>query len=362
VPVGLERAHGRVLAVDARAAAAVPPVDVSAVDGWAVAGEGPWRVLGAADLVGDRLGLGSATVVATGAPVPRGAQAVVRTEHGRVEDGLLRAPSPRPGADVRPRGEEMSAGEVVLARGTVLRPVALGLVAAAGLDSVHVVVAPRAALLVTGEELVVTGPSRPGRTRDSLSHVLPDLLVALGADLGPDLARTSTLGDDPAALADVLAGPYRATLDVVVVSGGTARGRGDHLRRVLGEVRARVVVDGVDVRPGAPALVATVPDGPVVVGLPGNPAAAVAATLLLVRPLLEGWLGVPGSEPEPVRLAGEVPAGPWPRLLPARLDVATGTVHPLAHAGAAMLRGLAAADGMVLVERGGAARWVPLPL
>ncbi|WP_336921732.1 molybdopterin-binding protein [Aquipuribacter sp. SD81] len=367
VPVALERAHGRVLAVEVRAAGAVPPVDVAAVDGWAVAGAGPWRVLGAAEVVGDVLPPGAATVVVTGAPLPRGADRVVRDVDGSVSREASDVPvltlGRSTGRDhVRPRGQEMAAGEVVLPRGTVLRPLALGLAAAAGVDAVHVVVPPRTALLVTGEGLVGTGPSRPARTRDSLTHVLPDLLVALGADLGHDLARTSRLGDDPDALADVLSGPYRSTVDVVVVSGGTGRGRGDHLRRVLGQVGAHVVVDGLDVRPGGSALLAAVPDGPVVVGLPGEPAGAVLATVLLAGPLLAGWLGAPVADLSPVRLAGEVPAGPWPCALPAALDLATGAARPLAHARAGMLRGLAACDGLVVVGAGGAARWLPLPV
>lgn len=356
VPVALERALGRVLTVDVHAASHLPVEDSSAVDGWAVAGAGPWQLVPPAQGV---VRPGQACPVSTGAPMPRGAEASVRLEAGVVDMGRLHAPDPPAGRDVRLRGEELRAGQVVLRRGTVLSPVRLGLVAASGADTVHVVVEPRAVLLVTGDELTASGAPRAGRARDSLSHVLPPLLH----DLGADVVRSAQAGDDAEILRDVFAGPYRSTVDLVVTTGGTGRGPSDQVRRVLREVGARTVVDGLDVRPGATVVLAVVPDGPVVLALPGNPLAAVAALLCLLSPLLDGWLGRPD-----VPLVGVVPppgGGGAPtsgtRLLPARLLPGRADAVPTGHHGAGMLRGLADADGFVVLGADGRSRWLPLP-
>ncbi|MFC5381468.1 molybdopterin-binding protein [Aquipuribacter nitratireducens] len=276
------------------------------------------------------------------ARVPRHVPVALDRAHGRVLAVDVRDPT----------------GHVVVPRGSRLGPLAVGAAAAAGADAVHVVVPPRVALLVTGDGLLAAGASRGGRTRDVLSHVLPDLLVALGGDLGPGEAGVASTGADGAAVLDAVAGPYRGTVDVLVTTGGTGGGAEDRLRGVLRRVRARLVVPGVDVEPGGSALVAAVPDGPLVVGLPGRPVAAVALGLLLAGPLLGGWLGVPDAGLAEVALAGQVTAGPWPRVLPARLDVAQGRVEAR-DPGAV---GLAGATGVVVVGRGGAARWVPLPV
>lgn len=353
-PTGLQRALGAVLAAEVRAIAHVPAADVSAMDGWAVSGQGPWRLVPAQV---QQLAGAEAAPVSTGMPVPRGAGAVVRLEHGQVDAGRLWAPEPVAGADVRAKGEEVRAGEVVLARGTVLTHARLGLAAAVGADSVRTVVAPRAVLLVTGDELVESGPPRPGRVRDSLSHVLPGMVGWLGADLD----RVARCGDDAATLRDVFAGPYRSTVELVVTTGGTASGAADHVRRSLRDVGATLVADGIAARPGGPTLLAVVPDGPVVLALPGNPLAAVAGLMTLGTALLGGWLGVTDERLTEVRAPGVQPHPGATRLLPARLDLAAGTAAPTGHHGPGMLRGLAGATGLLVVDPSGLTRWLPLP-
>lgn len=355
VPVALERALGRVLAVDVHAASHVPAVDSSAVDGWAVAGPGPWRLVAPVAAV---VRSGQACAVATGAPLPRGGEAMVRLEDALVEQGRVHAPQPAPRRDVRLRGEELRAGQVVLARGSVLTPARVGLAATSGADTVHVVVEPRAVLLVTGDELTGSGAARAGRARDSLSHVLPPLLH----DLGADVVRTARAGDDAETLRDVFAGPYRSIVDLVVTTGGTGHGPSDLVRQALRDVGARTVVDGLDVRPGAPAVLAVVPDGPVVLALPGNPLAAVAAMACLLGPLLDGWLGRP-DDPlvGVVPPAGVVAAASGTSLVPARLLPGRADAVPTGHDGAGMLRGLADAHGFVALGADGRSRWLPLP-
>ncbi len=344
--VPLEQAAGAVLGADVVARTDLPPADTSAMDGWAVAGPGPWRVRGellAGDLAAP-LAPGTAVAIATGAWVPAGADGVLRREHGRVDGDLLEV---RPGAsgepsrDVRRAGRECRAGDVVLPAGTVLTPAAVGLLAAAGADVVPV---RRAAVdvLVLGDELLSSGPAREGRVRDALGPMLAAWLPALGVRLS---ARRH-VPDRPGALEQALAG---CTGDLVVTTGSTARGPVDHLHAALASLGARLLVDGVAVRPGHPQLLAALPDGRPLAGLPGNPLAAATAVLTLVEPVIGCLHGVAPRASRYVRLAESVPAGgDATRLVPVRAG------RPVLFAGPAMLRGLAVADGVAVVPPGGA--------
>ncbi|RJK97499.1 molybdopterin-binding protein [Vallicoccus soli] len=334
--VPLAAAAGRALAADLVADADLPPAPTSAMDGWAVAGPGPWQVTGAV-LAGQRpapLPPGTAVVVATGTWLPPGAEAVLRREHGGVEGGTLRAAAPgapAAGRDVRPRGEEVLRGTPLVPAGARATPAVVALAAAAGHDDLAVRAVPRLALLVVGDELLAAGPPRDGKVRDALGPALPAWFRALGA-----APRTERVPDDPDALAAALARPA----DVVVTTGATAAGPADHLRPVLRRLGARLLVPSVDVRPGHPMLLARLPDGTPVVGLPGNPLAAAAGVLTLVAPLLGAGAG------RRCALAAPLPAGRATRLVPVR-DGA-----PCAHTGPGMLRGLAAADGVAVVPPG----------
>jgi molybdopterin molybdotransferase len=356
--VPLEQAAGAVLGADVVARTDLPPADTSAMDGWAVAGPGPWRVRGqllAGDLAAP-LAPGTAVAIATGAWVPAGADGVLRREHGRVDGDLLEV---RPGAsgepsrDVRRAGRECRAGDVVLPAGTVLTPAAVGLLAAAGADVVPV---RRAAVdvLVLGDELLTSGPAREGRVRDALGPMLAAWLPALGVRLS---ARRH-VPDRPGALEQALAG---CTGDLVVTTGSTARGPVDHLHSALATLGARLLVDGVAVRPGHPQLLALLPDGRPLAGLPGNPLAAATAVLTLVEPVIGCLHGATPRAQRYVRLAESVPAGgDATRLVPVRAG------RPVLFAGPAMLRGLAVADGVAVVPPGGAAEGgevelLPLP-
>ncbi|MYS59988.1 molybdopterin molybdotransferase MoeA [Streptantibioticus cattleyicolor] len=358
--VGLGEAVGRVLARELTARTDLPAFDTSAMDGWAVAGAGPWRVRGQV-LAGQRaagaLGEGEAVRIATGAAVPEGATAVVRREDGRVEPdadgGTLHAGRPpRPGQDIRPRGQECRAGDLLMAAGRMVTPAIAGLAAAAGYDEVAVVPRPEADVLVLGDELLRSGPPRDGRVRDALGPLLPPWLAALGAGV----RQVRTVGDDAEALRRAVTG---STADVVVTTGGTAAGPVDFVHPVLRRIGARLLVDGVAVRPGHPMLLALLPDGRPLVGLPGNPLAAVAGVVTLLVPVLRALAGRP-AHPHPehtARLAEEVPGHRTDtRLVPvASVPEHAGTARPLGFHGPAMLRGLAAADGMAVIPPGGAA-------
>jgi molybdopterin molybdotransferase len=345
----LDAALGAVLAADARARSGLPQADTAAMDGWAVSGEAPWTVTGEvlAGCVPPPLAPGTAVVIATGATVPQGADGVLRREHGQLAGSRL-VPSEGLAAvralagDVRQAGTECRRGDVVLTAGTRIGPSALGLLAAAGLDGVQVR-RPVADLLVLGDELLDAGPARGGRLRDALGPLLTAWLPAAGITL----ASRRRVPDQAGPLALALRGCLG---DVVVTTGSTARGPVDHLHRVLADAGARLVVDGVQVRPGHPQLLAVLPGGRPVVGLPGNPLAAVSGVLTLLEPLAHTLSGV---TPRPgLRhgvLAVSVPAGQGAtRLIPVRDG------RPVLFAGPAMLRGLATAEAVAVIPPGGA--------
>jgi molybdopterin molybdotransferase len=367
-PVALTAGDGRVLAGPVRAATALPPWTTAAMDGWAVRGPGPWLITGRV-LAGDPAAVpraagepcpttlppGEAVVIATGAPVPPDADGVLRTEHGRrLPDGRLDGTVHR-GQDLRRAGEEAEAGEIVLPVGTRLGPAHLGLAAAAGADHLVVARRPRIEMLILGDELCHSGPAAVGRIRDSLGPQLPAWLRRLGAVPGAVRTVEDTLAAHVGALDTAL-----AAADVVVTTGGTAAGPVDHLHRAVAETGGELIVDSVDVRPGHPMLLAAWPGNRWLVGLPGNPQAALAALLTLAGPLVTAVLGAALPKLDQVTL------GAAPHVEPSGTRLVASTRHgdvvtAVAHRGSNMLRGVAAADGFAVVTAEGPTLWLPLP-
>lgn len=350
----LERALGHVLAEAVVALTDLPSFDTSAMDGWAVAGPGPWAVQTGEGLLagrgeGEPLLDGQAVRIATGARIPAEATAVIRSEHARFDEvkGLLHATrAVVPGQDIRPRGQECRSGDQLLPAGTVVTPPVLGLAAAAGYDALVAVPLPRVDVLVLGDELLTAGLPQGGRIRDALGPMLGPWLRSLGAEI----SAPQRLGDDAEALRRALTA---SDADLVLTTGGTAAGPVDHVHPVLAEIGAELLVDGVSVRPGHPMLLARLADGgPYVVGLPGNPLAAVAGLMTLAEPLLRGIAGRPTQDSYHPPVREEVRGHPLDtRLIPVvhRAD----SVMPLHYSGPAMLRGIAAADGLAVVPPGG---------
>ncbi|TCB92079.1 molybdopterin molybdenumtransferase MoeA [Micromonospora zingiberis] len=370
----LDEADGHTLAEPLSPRTDLPAFVTSSVDGWAVRGTGPWRIVGRvlagttpAPLTED----GTTVEIATGAMVPPGASAVLRVEESTrtaegCVDGVLRA-----APEWRLPGEEAAAGEELLPAGTPVDPSVIGLAASCGYDTLRVRAQPRAALLVFGDELLTAGPPAAGRIRDALGPAVPAWLRRYGCQVRPDdvigpVADTLPAHEEAlrAALADA---------DLVCTTGGTMHGPVDHLHPTLAALGADYVVNTVAVRPGFPMLLARVvgTDGRVrfVAGLPGNPQSAVIALVSLVAPLLAGLGGRPMPVLPHATLAEAVPGrGNHTHLALVRLDRAAGTAHPVRHVGSAMLRGLSGADGFAVIRPGtsGAAGdrvpVVPLPL
>ena len=342
--VPLHRAVARVLAEDVATPIPLPHYASSAMDGWAVRGAPPWRLV-----EGPELEAGEAVVIVTGGLVPASAEAVLRSEAGRVDEGRLEPVGETGQRDVaerrhiRPAGTEASVGEVVLEAGTLLTPPRVALAAATGADRLTVRRRPRVALVLTGDEVVDAGVPEPGRVRDSFRLVLPAILHELGAEA----IAVHRVGDDPVATADALTAD---DVDVVVTTGGTGGSHADQVRVAIERLGADVLVPSVAIRPGGPTFLARLPDR-LVLGLPGNPLASVLGLLAIGGPLLEAWTG---RMSELARLvAGEALAGTRgaTRLVP--VTVSDGVATPTGHAGSGMLRGLAAADAVLVVPEAG---------
>ena len=362
--VRLEAALGCALASPIAALTDLPAFDSAAMDGYAVAGASPWLLsdtdLRAGDETLTRLDSGTAVAIATGAALPEGCDAVLRTEQAGIEtalhgkrlfplDPLTGLPddtgaSLPPGTDVRPRGEECAAGEPLVPAGSVVTPAMLGLAAAAGYDSLEVIPPPTVAVLVLGDELLERGLPRPGRVRDALSPLVPPWLADLGARANPPIR----VPDTRQALVDEI---EDSTADVIVTTGSTAAGPVDFVHDVLDHLGARWIVDGVQVRPGHPMLLAVLPDSRPVVGLPGNPLAAVSGLVTLAAPVIAAMRGVPLDELEVV-LGVDVTSHPHDtRIIPVLVE--EGRARPLRFDGPAMLRSLALADALAVIPPSG---------
>ncbi|MBT2418671.1 molybdopterin molybdotransferase MoeA [Streptomyces sp. ISL-22] len=352
VSMPLDAALGLALAAPLTALTDLPSFDTSAMDGWAVAGPGPWAVRDEGVLAGhaepEPLTDGEAVRIATGARIPPDTTAILRSEHGRTDskDRLHPTREIEPGQDIRPRGQECRTGDQLLAVGTLVTPAVLGLAAAAGYDTVTVVPRPRVEVLVLGDELLTEGLPHDGLIRDALGPMLPPWLRALGAEV----TAVRRLGDDAKALHKALTS---SDADLIVTTGGTAAGPVDHVHPTLHRIGAELLVDGVKVRPGHPMLLACTKENQYLVGLPGNPLAAVSGLLTLAEPLLRTLAARPAPEPYTLPLKEAAHGHPYDtRLIPVVLrgDHAV----PLHYHGPAMLRGMAAADAVAVVPPGGA--------
>lgn len=288
--VSLTRALGRVLADDVRAPFDVPPDDNSAVDGYAVASadipvDGTATLTVIADLpagsvFSGTLASGQTVRIMTGAPMPRGADTVYMQEHVTREGDRVRIGPLDKGVNVRMRGEDVRTGTVVIARGTVLRPQEIGLIASLGGWQVPVHRRPRVALLSTGDEIAEPGgPRTAGQIYDANRFTLRGSIEQCGADV-LDLGIVPDVRDTlRARLHDA-----SRVADAVVTSGGVSVGDYDLVKDVLGEL------GGIDfwqvaMQPGRPLAFGRIGDAHFF-GLPGNPVASMLAFMLFVRPSL----------------------------------------------------------------------------
>ena len=311
--VPLADALGRVLAGDIASPVDVPPFDRALVDGFAVRSS---DTRGATAAAPARLRLnqeilacgvaptlpvsaGTATPIATGGVLPRGADAVVMVEATDfvADAGAIDlAEAAPPGRFVGSAGSDMAQGETVLRRGTLITAREIGMLAACGLASVQAIRRPRVAILSTGDELVAPGEDLPpGGIYDSNGAVV----AASVRENGGEPIPLGIVRDDEAALEAAIREAL-ATTDLVVLSGGTSKGAGDVSHRILSRLGAPgILVHGVALKPGKPLCLAAVGTTGVVV-LPGFPTSAMFTFHDVVVPLVRAMAGLPPREEESV--------------------------------------------------------------
>jgi putative molybdopterin biosynthesis protein len=367
--VPLAHARGRVLAADVVAPVDAPPFDRASVDGFALRAA---DVVGASDGSPRRLRLnaevlvcgrapallvepGSATAIATGAMMPRGADAVVMIEHtDPVETSEGPAVEVRravaPGQFVSFAGSDIARGETLLRRGARITSREIGMLAACGLAEVDVVRRPKVAVLSTGDELVLPGELlRPAGVYDSNGAIVAAAVTEAGGEAVP----FGAFPDDEAVLEAALREAL-AACDMVVLSGGTSKGAGDLSHRVVSRLGAPgVVVHGVALKPGKPLCLAAADGKPIAV-LPGFPTSAIFTFHAFVAPVIRARAGLPPEAARtveatvPVRVASEM--GREEFVLVALVEGEDGLVAFPSAKGSGAVTSFSQSDGFLAVE------------
>jgi putative molybdopterin biosynthesis protein len=367
--VGLAQALGRVLAVDVAATTDVPAFDRSGVDGFAVraadtAGAGdrtPLRLMLNAEVIACghppavEVGAGTASTIATGGAIPRGADAVVMIEH----TALIETPqgpaievkrSAAPGQFVSFAGSDMARGETVLRRGQRIGSREIGMLAACGIAQIPVVRRPKVAVLSTGDELVPPGaPLPPAGVYDSNGAIV----AAAVEEAGGEPVRYGAFPDDEAKLETAVRRAL-GECDMVVLSGGTSKGAGDLSYRILSRLGPPgVLVHGVALKPGKPLCLA-VSDGKPIAVLPGFPTSAIFTFHAFVAPVIRARAGLPAETTQaieatvPVRIASEM--GRQEFVLVALVPGEHGPVAFPIGKGSGAVTSFSQADGFVAID------------
>jgi len=353
-PMSVIEADGRWLSEPIIATRDQPPFDASAMDGWAVRvadlGSGPFQIVGESAAGRGRetpLEAGQAVRIFTGAPLPSGADRVVIQEEATREGDQLNigAAADAPGW-VRPRGADYAVGDVLLEKGLRLNPWRVALAASAGRPQVACARRPRVAILAGGDEVVEPGaPVGPYQIYDAAGPGVA--LVARRA--GALVCRLPLVGDTLEAIAASL---KDVEADLIVTIGGASVGDHDLLKPAARSLGATLHVEGVAMRPGKPVWFATLPDGRLLLGLPGNPVSALVCAELFLVPLLaalQGGHAEPAFQPMP--LAEPLPAnGPrdhYMRAVILRDAEGRPTVRALKDQDSSMVAVLAGADALL---------------
>ncbi|MCL4470923.1 MAG: molybdopterin molybdotransferase MoeA [Gammaproteobacteria bacterium] len=365
---------GRVLAEHQVSAINVPPLDNSAMDGYAVrladlsAGSTRLRVAQRipAGTVGQPLEAGTAARIFTGAPVPAGCDAVVMQENCSAEGDMVAInKSPNMGENIRRAGEDIAVGAEILPAGIRLRPQEMGLAASVGLARLPVFRRLKVATFFTGDEIVMPGqPLEPGQIYNSNRFVLTGLLQALGCEV----IDLGIVQDDFAATVKVLE-QAAASADLIITSGGVSVGEEDHVKSAVEKV-GKLDLWKIAIKPGKPLAFGSVGSTPFI-GLPGNPVSAFVTFILLVRPFILRSQGMAVTAPQALSLKADfdwLKSDKRREFLRARLHMAEDgsiDVQLYPNQGSGVLTSTAWADGLVevaegtLIRRGETVRFLP---
>ena len=359
----IDVSHGaaRTLASDAHALCDLPTYATSAMDGYAVAGLGPWRIIGEVKTglpMQGALADGSAVAIATGGVIPAGTFGIIRWEIAKVNEGILNGEVIE-NQDIRPAAHECQSGDLLVKAGALLNPGKIGLLSAAGLDHIRVVRKPRVALILLGDEIQLKGIPANGLIRDALGPQLPGWLEKMGCEI----VATQYISDEISHVVKALSDAC-ALADIVITTGGTAQGPRDFLHEALSHINAEILVDTVAVRPGHPMLLART-NTCAIFGLPGNPQSAIVALVSLGAPVIASMLGQIQQELPTVITSNELTApSDFTRLIIG--NIVNGEFEVGQYLGSAMLRGLAHSTGFAVVTKeltaaGESVRWLSLP-
>ncbi len=352
--VPLEAAGGRVLAAPVTAALDVPPFPRAIVDGYAVRAEetfaaGQFRaavlqlaeVVHAGEMARAAVVPGRCVQVATGAPIPEGADAVVMFEDTEADGDRVQVFKPvHPGQNIASRGQDIRAGSPILAAGTLLAPSKVGVLAALGIQHVAVYALPQVAVIPSGNEVVPVGePLAPGRIYDVNSHAL----AALVREHGGHPTLFPVVKDTVQSVLDTLRDARGS--DLIVLSGGSSVGDRDVMVEALGRL-GEVKFHGIAVRPGKPTLCGVV-EGTLVLGMPGNPTSCLTNGYGLLVPALRKLARLPQVDRPPITLplARRV-TSPLGRHEYLPVKVAEGQVVPV-FKGSGAITSMADADGYI---------------
>ncbi len=366
----LDEAASSILAKDLTLLTDDPSADCAQWEGYAICAEGPWI-----EVTDSRLRPGECRFLSTSEPIPDHTDAVIATagvEARKAADSsvIVIALDPLTGVideTVRPtlgdgivkQAARATIGSTLVEQGRLVTPAVLALAAATGHDTVEIIRPPVVGTLVLGRTLLSQGLPRDGRIRDALGDAVAAFAGAQGARSNPPMRAPDT-----AKL--LLEHIDDANVDILITTGSTAPTPDNHVRQVLSDLGARWLIDGVASAPGTQMLLAKLPDGRFVVGLPGDPASALAGLITIVAPLIRAMRGAAQVPPTNAVLVDQAPLGDYEddtRLVPVALEKSgANTVAKILAPSTAHLAGWANADGIAVVAPGSGAPGSVVPV
>ena len=352
----IEEAVGRVLAEDVKAERDVPPFDRSAMDGYAVKAEDTFKasqfnpvklkvvdVLQVGESTDKPIETGQCIRIATGCPIPPGADAVVMMEFTEEKEGFVSIfKGVYPGANVAMKGEDIKKGEVILRRGDLLTPAKIGVLASLGHKDALVYQKPRVAVIPTGSEVCdLDSPLKEGQVYDVNSYTLTSVLLENGASVTRSPIVPDVIGEIRSAVTRHL------DHDLIVFSGGSSVGEKDMLVRVIEDL-GELLFHGVQIKPGKPTLFGLVKGTPIL-GMPGYPTSCLSNAYVFLVPAVRKMARLPPKQPRTVKAkmgARVVSASGREQFLTVKIK--NGVAYPVFKA-SGDITSLAKADGYIIL-------------